>query len=160
MRTGPPRTVIDKEWITKRINIDPNTGCWNHTVKSCVSTKPSRNYGRYQSGGKSFLIHRKSFELFKGVIPKGMMVCHKCDNPRCCNPEHLFLGNHKINADDAMSKGRLALGERVGTSKLTSDMVASIRSDHRSSVEISKDFGVHRCTIWNVKTNRAYSCVP
>lgn len=63
-------------------------------------------YGRLRCNGKHHLVHKFIFESFKGSIPEGMLVCHSCDNRKCINIEHLFLGTHKDNIHDAINKGR------------------------------------------------------
>jgi hypothetical protein len=77
-------------------------GCWEWQGKI------SKNgYGYIQHKKKHMLTHRTSYETFIENIPFGLCVCHKCDNKKCINPEHLFLGTHKDNIQDAKEKGRL-----------------------------------------------------
>lgn len=79
--------------------------CWNWTGK--ISQK---GYGCFQeiiNGKKKDLYaHRESYEIFIGKIPKGFFVCHHCDNTKCCNPAHLFIGTHSDNMQDMLKKGR------------------------------------------------------
>lgn len=92
-------------------------------------------YGRTKIGGKAQGSHRKAFEFAVGKIPKGLCVCHKCDNPPCCNPNHLFLGTHKDNMQDAARKGRFKWngiipglkGEKSPMAKLTEVEVVEIK---------------------------------
>ena len=58
---------------------------------------------------RSILVHRAAYNIFKGDIPLGKFVCYSCDNRACCNPDHLWIGNHKDNARDALKKYRLFL---------------------------------------------------
>jgi len=69
-------------------------------------------YGRVRYRGKKMLAHRVIWEIMHEGIPEGMLVLHKCDNPSCCNIDHLFLGTHKDNFDDAVSKGRVNPSQR------------------------------------------------
>lgn len=89
------------ELIGKRILIDAVTGCWNW--QGSINTG---GYGTLTVRGKTRTLHRLNYSRFIGKIPAGICVLHKCDNPRCCNPEHLFLGTQADNVRDMCAKGR------------------------------------------------------
>lgn len=89
-------------------NYDPVTesGCW--IWNGCIG---SNGYGRFQSNRKTYGAHRFFFETYKGPIPEGHFVCHKCDTPSCVNPDHLFTGTSGDNLRDCVSKGRFPGGK-------------------------------------------------
>ena len=138
--------------------------CWNWTGTG------TRGYGQIGSLTTTFLVHRFSYALHHGPIPAGLCVCHHCDNRRCVNPAHLFLGTIADNNADAKAKGRTARGDRSGArtrpesiargerqphSKLTDQRVAVIRALLRlragTHQELASLFGVNKKTIWFIE---------
>lgn len=107
--------------------------------------------------------HRVSFALRNGPIPHGMLVLHKCDNPPCCNPEHLFLGNTRENAWDMISKGRgrhvLRIGSNHGRAVLTEAHIPEIRTAVAAGAsysDLARKYGVNRATLWYAATGRTW----
>jgi len=117
---------------------------------------PENNYGRFRIGNKMPLAHRIAYELYIGPIPKGLHVCHTCDNRRCVNPFHLFVGTAKDNAQDKVSKGRSLAGESHNLAKLTRDQVEAIREDERFQFEIAADYGVSQSQVSNIKRGKRW----
>jgi hypothetical protein len=100
----------------EKVAIQHGGGCWEW-----LAGKDKDGYGSFQYGGprgeqkfEKRRAHRVSFDLFCGGLPEGMLVCHRCDNPSCVNPDHLFLGSTKDNVRDRINKGRSAAGESHG----------------------------------------------
>lgn len=96
--------------IEARTTPEPNTGCW-----LWMGGIAGGGYGALRHGGKMVLAHRFSWEAHNGAITSGLLVCHRCDNPPCVNPDHLFLGTYKDNYDDMARKGRGYQHPPVGT---------------------------------------------
>lgn len=98
---GRPRLPVDVRFNDKYI-IDEVTDCWEWQA-----AKNNIGYGMFRwEQGIMRTAHRVSYELFNGPIPYNMCVCHKCDNPSCVNPDHLWLGTIQDNHDDMIQKGR------------------------------------------------------
>lgn len=108
---------------------------------------------------KRYLAHRASWLIHNGPIPPGMLVCHECDNTRCVNPNHLFLGTDAQNLADRDKKLRHAHGSRHGMSKLTEAQVLTIRADNRSQSLIAQDYGVKQQTISEIKNRNSWKLI-
>ena len=94
--------------------------------------------------------HRISYELHYHSLPRGMEVCHTCDNPRCVNPNHLFVGTHQDNVDDMVKKKRHTWGERNPQAKITEEIVRQIRrlaADGELQKVIAARFGLTRTAV-------------
>lgn len=94
--------------FTEKVNKTDN--CWEWTAYI-----NRHGYGAIRFNGRATLAHRVSYELHNGPIPEGFLVCHHCDNPKCVNPGHLFIGTHQDNRNDCLKKGRFANGNTVKT---------------------------------------------
>ena len=122
MRTYKKRDLGERFW--SKVDVGPVEVCWEwqaHTV---------RGYGGIKVDCKTKKAHRVAWELTSGPIPEDMCVLHKCDNPLCVNPSHLFLGTQSDNIQDRVSKGRCSAtsGEAHYRCKLSDEQVAGIRS--------------------------------
>ena len=95
---------ITQQEILARVDVDPATECWNWTGGLGAGGR-----GSISRDGVTNYAYRVAYELWVGPIPRGLFACHHCDNPRCVNPEHIFLGTAADNAHDAMNKGRFKL---------------------------------------------------
>jgi len=134
---------------------DPDA-CWEWKAAK------SKGYGRFRLNGKFTYAHRFSYQFFCGEVAGGMYVCHKCDNPICVNPKHLFLGTHKENMLDRNQKNRQSKGSKNGSSKLKENDILEIRKMLNSGStgrEIAKQFGISYHVISKIKHGRIWSHV-
>ena len=131
------------------------TECWEWT-----KYKNDFGYGRMGNGSGLIYAHRASYETFVGPIPDKLYVLHRCDNPSCINPEHLFLGTYKDNNLDCQRKGRKAIlrGEASGAHKLTTEQVLRIRElcNTFSDRRIARMFDVSYGLVWQIRHRRSW----
>jgi len=110
---------INRFW--SKVNYPGNDqDCWEWQAH-----RDKKGYGKYDGGRAS----RFAYEFYNGPITNGLLVCHTCDNPPCCNPEHLFLGTTQENTQDKIDKGRQIRGSDIGTAILTEDDVREIMNN-------------------------------
>lgn len=144
-----PQNVSDRFW--NNVDRSSKDGCWPW-LKWCDTT----GYGRFSLRNKGHAAHRFAWELAYGPIPDGLWVLHKCDNPPCVNPAHLFLGTHRDNMDDATTKGRM----RSGTEKLSFEDAVSISALYAgggiSQRMLAKRFGVSQGAISSVVRGKTW----
>ena len=132
-------------------------------MSDCIEWSKCRNsegYGQLRFKGKMVMAHRRVWESLFGDIPDGVYVLHKCDNPPCINPDHLFLGTKKDNSRDSIQKGRAKFpvtpkGEDAPWSKLTLAQIKEIRSLKGTvlQAELASRFGVNQSTISRIQSN-------
>lgn len=128
---------------------DPSA-CWNW-----LGGKDKDGYGFFYLEGKAIIASRFVYELLNGPIPKGLIICHRCDNPSCCNPNHIFAGTHSDNAHDAYNKGRrCAIGRKNGRAVLTEQDVLDIRSSIQNGTattgQIAKQYRIGQPQVFRI----------
>lgn len=139
------------EAFRRRCKPDPVSGCHIWTGSTFLG-----GYGIM--GRENILAHRISWELHRGVIPKGLYVLHKCDNRPCVNPEHLFLGTQKENLQDASKKGRMIgpRGESARSAKLSASDIPIIRQSTECIRDLAKKYDVAPSAIARVRRGRTW----
>lgn len=147
---------------------DAENGCrvWQGAVNTA-------GYGHLKTGGRYLDTHRAAWIAKHGEIPDGLWVLHKCDNPPCINPDHLFLGTHQDNCDDKVDKGRqirgkkqsgilkkvVRRGDRHRNSKLTYEKVFEMRwleAMGRTHTSLAKEYGVSQSVASDAITGRSW----
>lgn len=146
------RRPLLERLMEKLTRTDDPEACWEWSGR-----RDSRGYGRIHVSDqpdqpvkcREQLTHRTMWVLTHGPIPDGIEVCHRCDNPPCGNPAHLFLGTHRENMQDSIEKGRhsnppllVKQGEDYSSAKLTDDAVRAIRASPDRIVEIAARFHI------------------
>lgn len=143
--------LSDKQKLrfSSRVKIVPS-GCHEWTGASIWG-----GYGRVTLNYRQYLAHRVSFSIEHGEIPDRMVVCHSCDNRKCVNPKHLFLGTQKENMADAQSKGRTKVDRRQ---KITRRQAETIRKDKLSTsiFELARQYSVTPASISHIINQKTF----
>lgn len=154
------RTIEERFW--PKVQKKGEDECWEWQAG-----KNKNGYGRFRIGSRTdgtyrtVSAHRLAWELCNGPISKGTMVCHRCDNPPCCKPRHLFLGTAIDNSADRDRKGRhkVRFGSEHGNAKLTWDDVDEIRKLRTCGLTlaaIGARFGVSESRICTIAKNKEW----
>ena len=156
-----PHPLTVRLWSRVDMSAGPG-GCWlwlggvNSNGYGMIRREPEGNAIR----GIKTTTHRVAWDLTHGPIAQGLHVCHRCDNPRCVNPAHLWLGTHAQNLADMKTKGRAARGDRSGTARLDSRQVQVIKRllflGHCSAAEISALLGVSSAAIDSIRNEKTW----
>ena len=130
-------------------------GCW--LWQGSLNPK---GYGMMSIDSRPRLVHRISWQVAHGPIPGGAFVLHKCDNPICVRPDHLFLGTQQDNMSDMVAKGRHnpghVPGEKNGCSKLTEVQVRSIRQSNLPGVVLARKYGISPAQISDIRNRKSW----
>ena len=151
----PAVTERDRRRFWSKVSISDNKElCWEWQRPKNIG-----GYGNFDLRGKAFMSHRVAFFMENGIDPKDLCVCHKCDNPACVNPNHLFLGTDKDNVHDMLKKGRFALrrGEESSNAKLKDFQVREILEKHKNGQSIPslyKEYNVSYNIVYSILRRR------
>lgn len=153
---------ITTEWLDRfnqKWRANEQTGCWEW-----IGAQTPKGYGfmKIPKTRRQEYAHRVSYMAFNGKVPEGRHVLHRCDNPPCVNPAHLFLGDHHDNHMDMKAKGRHLYGERNTEAVLTEVSVRKIKellATGEAQSKIALLFGVCQMTISRINTGKRWSHV-
>lgn len=133
--------------------IETPEGCWEW-----AGPRSPRGYGRWGTCGR---VSRIAWTLANGPIPEGLIVRHRCDNPPCCNPDHLEIGTHSDNSKDTVGRGRQAKGEAISGSKLTEGDVLAIRKRYAETKvpqwKLGEEYGVTQANISDIVRRKTWT---
>ena len=122
-----------------------------------------KGYGKFKADNRKMLAsHRIAYELTYGPVPDGLLVCHECDTPLCCNPKHLFAGTPKDNTQDMIKKGRKpdVTGELHGMAKLSGAQVVEMRCLYADGInsqeELATMYGIAVSTVWRIVSGKEW----
>lgn len=123
-----------------------------------TGAKYSNGYGRFKWRGKYKSAHRTSYEIAKGPIPAGMLVCHTCDTPACIAPHHLYAGTHQDNMNDMVVRNRQfrPVGAKNTRARLTPDIIKEIRNTANSVRAAARIFGVSVSTVSYIRNGKRW----
>ncbi len=147
--TLPPESIDN---LMRQITMGGQDECWLWT-----GNLNKGGYGTFGFHGRTYIITRMVYLIANGEDPGSLRVCHTCDNPPCCNPYHLVLGDQTTNMRGACERNRIARGERASNFKLVTDQVLEIRKRHADGekyADIAQAFGVSYPTVFYIVKRR------
>lgn len=157
MRTKPipalTQAEINRFW--SKVDRGGPDDCWEWQG----ATNGKTGYGKIALRGGRFYTHRVAFVIGHGD-PGELEVCHNCpggDNPRCCNPAHLWCGAHIENMGDMVQKGRSATGEYHSQAKLSAEHIQAIRESTEYHRRVAEQYGISPATVSNIKSELVWS---
>lgn len=160
VKKGPRPIKTSEERMAGKWKYNPVNGCWEWRRNFNIA-----GYGMIWMKGdkgadRSERAHRLSWVAWRGPIPAGMAILHRCDNRRCVNPDHLFLGTRADNNRDCVAKGRKAVGEKHPAAKLTLAEVSAIRDALNtgiSQVHLARQYKIDASVISRIKSGTAWN---
>lgn len=149
------RYMTTEERFWAAVQRGPADACWEWQGKR------DRGYGHLGVNGRRTLAHRYSYELHVGPIDDGLFVCHRCDNPSCVNPAHLFLGTAQDNTADMDANGRRVIvrGEQSGSAVLTAQEALDIWRSEGRAADVGLRFGVSAGAVKSIRQGRSWAHV-
>jgi hypothetical protein len=154
--TGKHASFAERFWA--KVKKGATDECWPWTAATISTGYGAIGMGRNKDG--LILAHRASYEMHFGAIADpNMYVCHRCDNPVCVNPHHLFLGTPSQNSFDCSAKGRnrQPKGVSAKSAKLSESDVRDIRARPSVSIlKLAREYGVHHRSIWAVRHRKTW----
>lgn len=155
-------TAVEKKRFSEKFIKGSEDDCWNW-----AGAKKRKGYGAMKLSGDSVSAHRIAYFLSEGAIPEGLYVCHRCDNPACVNPSHLFLGTPLQNTQDMHSKGRQRYVGQKGrrnpraelSEKQVKKIIGLIAKGHTNKA-IAQRFGVSHSTVSLIRLGKSWSEIP
>ena len=165
MNAHTPLPKMDSSLIDRFLSCVNNDGSGCHEWQRATN---AQGYGIFKIGRRQqFIASRVAYFIHHEEDPASLIVCHTCDNPPCCNPQHLFLGTHKDNALDSLAKGRDAAakgyrwasvnkGEQNAQAKLTESLVREIRATPMSQRKLAEIYGISQTQISKIVRKQAW----
>lgn len=153
-RLSAERRPTIREAFASKYEVDEN-GC--HIWTGILGWD---GYGILAYGKKNYRANRLALELAGHVLPPGSFACHTCDNPRCVNPEHLYVGTPQSNMRDAKARGRVRRGETSASAKLTAEAVIEIRQSSLTHEKLAEKFNVSRAAVSLASSRRTWRHLP
>lgn len=149
------------------VSPEPNSGCWLWTGSCAVDRYGRPTYGRLGvmvgRRQKTFRATQVAWEIYRGPVPPGAWILHKCDLPLCANPQHLFLGDHAANTADKISKDRQAKGERTNIAAITATDVETIRDSYvngQTQAILARKYGIRQTQVSNIVRGLCWKHLP